>query len=51
MVQLDGSDTAMLHALDVASADDLREGMRVVPRWRQERTGHIRDLECFVPES
>jgi hypothetical protein len=23
--------------------------MRVTPRWRDERVGDIRDIECFVP--
>ena len=50
MVQPDGADTAMLHALDGATRDTVRTGMRVVPRWRDERVGEIRDLECFVPE-
>jgi uncharacterized OB-fold protein len=25
-------------------------GMRVRVRWRTEREGHIRDIECFEPE-
>ena len=24
-------------------------GMRVAPRWRAERIGHITDIEAFVP--
>jgi uncharacterized OB-fold protein len=51
LVQLDGADTSLLHALVVDSADDVRTGMRVVPRWADERTGHITDLACFVPEA
>ena len=50
LVELDGADTAMLHALAVDSPEALSTGMRVKPRWREERSGHITDLECFVPE-
>jgi uncharacterized OB-fold protein len=25
-------------------------GMRVTPRWREERKGNITDIEAFVPE-
>jgi len=28
----------------------MKTGMRVTPRWRAERVGHINDLECFEPE-
>jgi uncharacterized OB-fold protein len=49
LVRLDGADTAMLHSVDAGSPDVMRTGMRVEPRWRAERTGSIRDLECFVP--
>jgi uncharacterized OB-fold protein len=50
LVKLDGADTAMLHALDVPSPDDVRIGMRVRVRWRTEREGTIRDIACFEPE-
>ncbi len=50
MVQFDGADTTMLHALDAASADQVSNGMRVRVRWRDEREGHITDIECFEPE-
>lgn len=49
LVKLDGAETAMLHAVDAGSIAHMRTGMRVSPRWRRERTGSIRDLECFVP--
>jgi uncharacterized OB-fold protein len=29
----------------------MRTGMRVRPRWRAERKGEIRDIECFEPEA
>jgi uncharacterized OB-fold protein len=51
LVTLDGADTPLLHALDVASPDDVETGMRVKIRWREERTGDITDIEAFVPES
>ncbi len=50
LVELDGADTAFLHALVVDSPDALSTGMRAKPRWREERRGHVTDLECFVPE-
>ena len=50
MVQLDGADTAILHALDAGSPDQVTTGMRVQARWRAEREGHITDIECFEPE-
>jgi hypothetical protein len=50
LIRLDGADTAMLHAVDAGSPGAMKTGMRVVPRWRAERTGHIRDIECFQPE-
>jgi uncharacterized protein len=49
LVQPDGADTAVLHALAVDGPEAVRTGMRVVPRWADERTGHITDLACFVP--
>jgi uncharacterized OB-fold protein len=49
LVRLDGADTALLHAVDAGSPEAMRTGMRVAPRWRAERVGDIRDLECFVP--
>lgn len=50
LVRLDGADTSLLHAVAVGSASAISVGMRVVPRWAEERTGHITDLACFVPE-
>jgi hypothetical protein len=48
LVKLDGADTSLLHALD-ASHDEVKRGMRVQIRWREERQGHITDIECFEP--
>lgn len=50
LIRLDGADTAMLHAVDAGAADAMQTGMRVQVRWRAERTGSIRDIECFEPE-
>jgi uncharacterized OB-fold protein len=49
LIRLDGAATAMLHAVDAGAIENMSTGMRVSPRWRGERTGSIRDLECFVP--
>ena len=47
LVKLDGADTAMLHAVDAGSPERMASGMRVRIRWRKEREGSIRDIECF----
>lgn len=49
LVTLDGATAPMLHALDVASPDEVSTGMRVRIRWAAERTGHITDIACFEP--
>ncbi len=49
LVLLDGATKPFLHALDVASPDDVSTGMRVQVRWRAERTGAITDIEAFEP--
>lgn len=49
LVRLDGADSALLHALDVTSADKVRTGMRVQVRWADERVGAITDIACFEP--
>jgi uncharacterized OB-fold protein len=49
LIRLDGADTAMLHAVDAGSAAAMRTGMRVRPRWADERVGSIRDITCFEP--
>jgi hypothetical protein len=50
LVQLDGADTSLLHALDGVGADEVATGMRVRIRWADERRGHITDIACFEPE-
>ncbi|MRH90299.1 DNA-binding protein [Nocardia sp. SYP-A9097] len=49
LIELDGADTALLHAVDVASPADISTGMRVRARWAAERTGDIHDIACFEP--
>jgi uncharacterized OB-fold protein len=49
LIRLDGADTALLHAVDGGSAAAMRTGMRVRPRWADERVGSIRDIACFEP--
>jgi uncharacterized OB-fold protein len=50
LVQLDGANTTLLHALDAPSPDAVSTGMRVKARWKDERVGHITDIECFEAE-
>ena len=49
LVTLDGADAPLLHAVDVASPDEMSTGMRVQVRWADERVGSITDIACFVP--
>jgi uncharacterized OB-fold protein len=50
LIKLDGADTSMLHAVDGGDDSAMSTGMRVRARWRDERVGEIRDIECFEPE-
>jgi hypothetical protein len=50
LIQLDGADTAMVHAVDAGSEDQMSTGMRVAPRWAEKTAGHIHDIASFVPE-
>lgn len=50
LVQLDGADTALLHAVDAGDIDRMKTGMRVRVRWAETRVGRIQDIACFVPE-
>ena len=51
LIKLDGASTSLVHAVDAGSADKMRTGMRVTPRWRAEPQGRITDIEAFVPET
>ena len=52
LIRLDGADTALLHAVDAGPPGpaSMRTGMRVQPRWADDRAGSIRDIACFIPE-
>jgi len=49
LVRLDGASTPLLHAVDAGSPDAMADGMRVAPRWKSKRVGHLTDIACFVP--
>ena len=49
LIQLDGADTPLLHAVDAGSESHMSTGMRVKARWKDERVGHITDIACFEP--
>lgn len=49
LVQIDGADTAMLHAVDAGDESKMSTGMRVKARWADEPSGSILDLSCFEP--
>ena len=49
LIQIDGADNAMLHAIDAGEAKQMKTGMRVRLRWAKEKSGTIRDIECFDP--
>jgi uncharacterized OB-fold protein len=51
LIQLDGADTALTHAVDAGSEERMRTGMRVTPKWADETIGCIGDIVAFVPES
>jgi uncharacterized protein len=50
LIRLDGADTAMLHAVDAGSAQRMRTGMRVRPRWSDRAGSGMTDIECFELE-
>ncbi|GAA1536637.1 Zn-ribbon domain-containing OB-fold protein [Nocardioides humi] len=50
LVTLDGADAPLLHAVDVASPDEISTGLRVRARWAAERTGAITDV-VFEPDT
>ena len=51
LIQLDGADTSMVHAVDTGSAGEsgMSTGMRVTPLWADETVGQIQDIRCFTP--
>ena len=50
LVRPDGADVGFLQAVDAGSPDVLVTGLRVRPRWAEQREGTIHDLECWEPE-
>ena len=52
LIQLDGADTCMVHAVDTGSPGEagMSTGMRVTPTWAEETIGQIQDIHCFTPE-
>ena len=51
LIRPDGATTALVHAVDAGDITRMRTGMRVTPRWREERLGRIDDIEAFVPDT
>jgi hypothetical protein len=49
LVQLDGADTTLLHAVDVPGPEHMSTGMRVRIRWTEATVGDINDIACFEP--
>jgi uncharacterized OB-fold protein len=48
LIAIDGSVGALFHAVDTGGVfDRMRTGLRVGARWRPDRTGDLRDIECF----
>jgi hypothetical protein len=48
LVRLDGADTNLLHTVLARDYASLKPGARVRAVWKDERTGHIRDLDHFA---
>lgn len=49
LVRPDGADVGFLQAVDAGSPEAMSTGMRVRPRWADEREGTIHDLACWEP--
>ncbi|ONM48612.1 DNA-binding protein [Nocardia donostiensis] len=51
LIRIDGTEGALFHVVDTGGdITRMRTGLRVRPRWRDERVGSIRDIACFEPE-
>lgn len=48
MVRPDGADTCLLHTVIARDYAAIKAGARVRAVWKDERTGHIRDLDHFA---
>ncbi|MGL4304578.1 MAG: Zn-ribbon domain-containing OB-fold protein [Mycobacteriaceae bacterium] len=49
LIILDGADTALLHVVNVPSAEVMHTGMRVGIYWSDNCTGSISDIAYFLP--
>lgn len=47
LINLDGADVPILHAVDAHDQGNIQTGSRVRVRWASERTGGIGDIACF----
>lgn len=47
LINLDGADVPILHAVDAGDEKSIRTGSRVKVRWAVERVGGIGDIACF----
>ena len=48
LIQLDGADTPLLHAVDAGSSDEISTGARVHAHWADEPVGAITDIAHFA---
>ncbi|PRC46279.1 DNA-binding protein, partial [Mycobacterium sp. ITM-2017-0098] len=48
LIQLDGADTPLLHAVDAESSDSISTGTRVHAHWVDETVGAITDIAYFA---
>ncbi len=49
LIKPDGADTALLHYLGEVEPGDVKIGMRLTPKFENERNGTIRDIAYFKP--
>lgn len=48
LIAIDGTVGALFHAVDVGGVRErMANGLRVRARWRADRVGDLRDIECF----
>jgi uncharacterized OB-fold protein len=50
IIRLDAADTDLIHLVGGTAMDTLAAGMRVVPEFREDRTGSINDIHYFKPQ-
>ncbi len=49
IIQLDGSDTGLVHLIGGVDIEEIRSGMRVRPVFKEERKGNLLDIIYFTP--